>query len=435
MSEIGASEKLAEKKEAQNPENPLAQAIEKKVKIHGTIPFDQYMSACNYGLTDEGGETHPGFYNSESTVIGGQFSSYTEKSGKRDFTTLPEQTPLFGFLMAKQIVEMWEALDRDEDFKIVEMGAGNGTMAYDILHGLRYFAPEMQAKYTIVEQSPELVKKQRERLKDFDVEIIEASAVEQLPENVTGVFISNELLDDIPAKMVRKKDGRWQELFIGEGGEGKFQEVWTDADSQVSDEADELIGEIDDESIYPLSLQGKEWIKKIASSLKKGFVITADYYKYKGSNGFDVYGSSDKKLELDENGNIEYLSKNNAGQAQITSSPSFRALHKSGAEEGLKTEVDVTLGGFAKSFDSNKLSKDLWDEFLMEKPFPEAKVLFGSGRDYEAYTARMKVATSNFRVLIQSKDIETVRLTGGKYTFTDEAMDLGPRDGFKPVDN
>jgi SAM-dependent MidA family methyltransferase len=50
-----------------------------------------------------------------------------------DFTTAPEMTPLFGVALAVQVAAILEATDARE---IVELGAGTGRLAADLLNAL-----------------------------------------------------------------------------------------------------------------------------------------------------------------------------------------------------------------------------------------------------------------------------------------------------------
>ena len=50
-----------------------------------------------------------------------------------DYYTSPAVHPAFGALLAVQLFRMWQLMEEPSDFTVVEMGAGNGLLADDIL--------------------------------------------------------------------------------------------------------------------------------------------------------------------------------------------------------------------------------------------------------------------------------------------------------------
>src|SRR5439155_996235 len=68
------------------------------------------------------------------------------------FVTSPHVSPVFGVLMARQVEEFWELLGSPDPFTVVEVGAGDGTLARQILEALP--APTRRAvRYVAVERS------------------------------------------------------------------------------------------------------------------------------------------------------------------------------------------------------------------------------------------------------------------------------------------
>ena len=64
----------------------------------------------------------------------GYYSRTPDRIGSRgDFFTSPHLGVDFGEMLAVQLAEMWELLDRPRPFMVVEMGAGQGLLAKDIL--------------------------------------------------------------------------------------------------------------------------------------------------------------------------------------------------------------------------------------------------------------------------------------------------------------
>src|SRR5437763_5708828 len=104
------------------PPSPDASAHSQKVAEHiaativaagGWIPFSRYMELALYA---------PGL---------GYYAAGAAKLGAGgDFVTAPEMTPLFARALATQVIAI---LDATKAREIVELGAGTGRLAADLL--------------------------------------------------------------------------------------------------------------------------------------------------------------------------------------------------------------------------------------------------------------------------------------------------------------
>src|SRR3989440_4305841 len=100
--------------------NPvLAESIRAEIKERGPQPFAWFMEQALY---------HPEH---------GYYSSGRAQLGRRgDYFTSVSVGPVFGKILALQITEVWEHLDRPANFTIVEQGADTGALASDVLTAL-----------------------------------------------------------------------------------------------------------------------------------------------------------------------------------------------------------------------------------------------------------------------------------------------------------
>src|SRR5262245_57023810 len=87
-----------------------------------------------------------------------------------DFYTAADLDPIFGELLAKQFEE-WAA--PFSAFTLIELGAGKGLLAHDILK-------HRQFPYMILERSPAMRGRQQELLKHHDV-----TWIDELPRRIT----------------------------------------------------------------------------------------------------------------------------------------------------------------------------------------------------------------------------------------------------------
>ena len=151
----------------------------------GWVPFAVFMDLALYA---------PGL---------GYYAAGSRKFGRAgDFVTAPEMTPLFGCALARQVAQLLQLTDGD----ILELGAGSGVLAVDLLGELDRLgcAP---AHYRILEPSPELAQRQRQRIGQSLPAIIDrVEWVDKLPERLNGAVIANEVLDALPVHLLVWRD-------------------------------------------------------------------------------------------------------------------------------------------------------------------------------------------------------------------------------------
>jgi SAM-dependent MidA family methyltransferase len=243
----------------------LIQIIRDGLRGRGTAPFAWFMEQALY---------HPehGYYGSGRCAIG----------RRGDYFTSVSVGPLFGKLMAGQFAEIWEALDRPDDFVIIEQGAHHGEFAIDVLKALHEKEPEFFAvlRYRIVEPFPVLRRRQREALRPFIEKVEWAASVDEM-ERFCGVHFSNELLDAMPVHLLRaagKGEARsWHERYVERTSCG-----FTFVDRPVSDaRLRERLAKIPppppERYETEINLAALDWINALAGKLLRGVVLVADY--------------------------------------------------------------------------------------------------------------------------------------------------------------
>lgn len=142
----------------------------------------------------------------------GYYAAGTRKFGAAgDFTTAPEMTPLFGTTLASQVAAVLESTGARE---IVELGAGSGRLAIDLLRELDRLdaAP---SRYAIVETSPDLRERQRASIeRDLPSWTGRVAWLDAPPGRIDGAILMNEVLDAVPPDVVSRLDGRWHERGV-----------------------------------------------------------------------------------------------------------------------------------------------------------------------------------------------------------------------------
>ncbi len=303
---------------------------------HHRITFAEYMDLALY---------HPeyGYYSQKATNLG----------KKGDFFTSVHLGTDFGEMLAIQFFQMWEILEQPVPFYLIEMGAGQGHLAADILNYIKQQYPDFLKvlKYIIVEKSPGLKQEQQQRLKEFQVTWCE---LEEIPNNsVTGCFFSNELVDAFPVHQFILENGELQEIYVTNAENStlsspsaSFTEI---ADKPFTEELVDYLNLLEiDIHEYPsgyrseINLAALEWLSVVANRLQRGYVLTIDY----GYTQNRYYNPRRDRGTLQcytqhHRHNDPYI---NIGQQDITAHVDFTALEKNGDRRGLH-KVGLTQQG------------------------------------------------------------------------------------------
>lgn len=293
------------------------------------ITFAEYMDLALY---------HPqhGYYNSDRPSIG--------KQG--DFITSSDWGADFAEVLAEQFVEMWEILAKPQNFAIVEMGAGRGTFAENLLQYLQRQHPDLfkTLTYIIVEISPILQAEQRQILSEF--ECVKWCNWDEIVDNsIVGCCFSNELVDAFPVHQFILEQEQLREIYIttetpkNQQEKINFVEVVGEVSTPKIAEYFELL-EVDlSASVYgdgyrsEVSLAALDWVSTVAQKLQRGYLLTIDY----GHPAHRYYNPRRREGTLQcyyhhRYHNNPYI---NVGRQDLTAHVNFTALEKQGELCGL----------------------------------------------------------------------------------------------------
>jgi SAM-dependent MidA family methyltransferase len=221
---------------------------------HGWITFARFMEMALYAPGQ-------GYYLAGAAKIG--------KAG--DFVTAPEISPLFGRTLARQIAQGLQLSGSDA---VLELGAGSGAMAADVLEEL-HSLDRLPRRYLILETSPQLAQRQRQTLQQRQPALNDRMEwINALPENFAGVVIANELLDALPVHLVA-----WRRTGLHERGVGwKDGFVWKERLLQPGAlrSAAETIA-VAPEYVSEISLVAPALVRSLSASLHRGVLLFIDY--------------------------------------------------------------------------------------------------------------------------------------------------------------
>tara|TARA_R110002072_G_scaffold3803_3_gene27144 strand:- start:12756 stop:13955 length:1200 start_codon:yes stop_codon:yes gene_type:complete len=283
----------------------------------GAISFDEYMKLALYA---------PGL---------GYYSAGSRKFGSEgDFVTAPELSPIFSRCLAHQCKQVLNELGTGN---ILELGAGTGAMARDILLELEK-QDALPEKYLILEVSADLKQRQQTNLKETIPHLIERVVwLDALPEDgVAGVILANEVLDALPVKRFKKTVGGFKELKVGLG-DNQFIWVESDAKGELLNNLEELENDLStsfpENYVSEINTQLGSWLSGLESALNKGVMFFIDY----GYSAAEYYHPErmDGSLLCHYRHRVHADPFYNPGLQDITCSANFTALAECADSVGL----------------------------------------------------------------------------------------------------
>jgi len=176
--------------------HPLAELMAHEIRQRGGwMSFERFMELALYapGL---------GYYSGGRRVLG------QRPQDGSDFVTAPELTPLFGEVLARQVLQALDATGTDE---VWEFGAGTGALAEQLLGELG----DRIQRYVIVDLSGSLRDRQHQRLVKAHPQLAHKVIwADSLPEAMSGVIVGNEVLDAMPVHLLSWNGQRWLERGV-----------------------------------------------------------------------------------------------------------------------------------------------------------------------------------------------------------------------------
>ncbi|MFV5699106.1 class I SAM-dependent methyltransferase [Flavobacterium sp. ZT3R17] len=360
----------------------LSEIIIERIKKEGPLSFRDFMEIALY---------YPelGYYNSAQNKIGAD----------GDFYTSANLTAAFGAMIAHQIEEMWQNLEK-KPFKIVEYGAGTGLMCHDILDYLRNNIPLYEdLTYCIIEKSARMQEIQKKHLHE---KVNWYNTIKDIPE-INGCVLSNELIDNFSVHQVIMEE-QLKEVFVDYKED--FTEILKPAKKELIDYLTALNVKLPEGFRTEINLEALSWIKEVSQSLQKGYVITIDY----GSLSSELYNNRRSCGTL----LCYYKHKKNdnpyqfIGQQDITTHINFSAISHWGSQFGMDCCGIVDQAQFLLSLGI----KEYQNSTLNNNPNNLALAMQESLINY-----RLLIDMGiKFKVLIQQKGIPEYLLSGLKFS-------------------
>jgi SAM-dependent MidA family methyltransferase len=273
-----------------------AARIRRAIGERGPITFAEFMEHALYGPG--------GFY--EEPPIGAD----------GHFVTSPHVHPIFAELLLRGLVELWEELGRPDPLTLVEVGAGDGTLARDLLR-LAGEREHPRIDYVAVDRS-----------RGSRVALAEVTG--RVEEGLRGVgtldgavVFANELLDNLPFRRVRRTGGRLEEVRVGLE-DARFVEVLAPCDPELASS----IAGLQESGEITVPVGAFRFVDDLAATLLRGFALLIDYGSEGGPAG-EVHGYRGHVVQEDV--------LRDPGSADITAGVDLGAIAGRAEEKGLRS--------------------------------------------------------------------------------------------------
>ena len=296
------------------------------------LTFERYMELCLY---------HPEH---------GYYARGNLPSKKGDYITSPCIHKVFGATISNQIIEIYHLLGCSKDFTIVEAGAGQGFLAFDILEYLS--KKNYNFNYFIIEPFSIIKSIQEKTLIQFRDKVKWFKDLKEIPK-FKGVFLSNELFDSFPVKLIQKKDNKIKEVWL-EIKKNKVIEILKDLeDETILERIAPFCSFWKEDYRTEVCVSIENFYKILSEKLEEGFIITIDY----GYPRPDYYSPERNKGTL-----LCYYKHKivdnpyfKPGEIDITSHVDFTLLRELGEKYGFLNLGFTQQGAFLVSLGINEV--------------------------------------------------------------------------------
>jgi len=304
-----------------------------------------------------------------------------------DFITAPNISILFSEMLAIWCIAFWEHLGYPKKINIIELGAGNGEMMYQMIKVFERFNKFRESSnYFILEKSQFLKKIQKKKLNSHKITWL--NSINKL-KNGPNIFLANEFFDALPIKQFIKKNNKWYEKSIKKNNINKYEFVNVITNIKNLEKKIEINLSKNQKIIEfsPLTYDYLNIISKKINTFQGGLLIV-DYgylkkkmrdslqsiYKHKFNNILDNFSKSDITYNLNFFLLKKIVKKLNLKVAGLTSQRNF--LTRLGILN--RAEILAKNLQFSKKADIYYRIKRLIDRNFMGELF---KVMFVTGKN------------------------------------------------------
>ena len=228
----------------------------------GFVPFDRYMDVALYGA-------EVGYYARDRSPFG----------PRGDFYTAPQVHPIFARTLAARIAQVRAELGPERPFRVVDLGAGDGTLLAGIVRALGERGAVAGVEAVVTDRSPARRSAAAEAVSgvapDGVVAVRSVGSVAELGP-VRGVVLANELLDAQPVRRLAWDGSGWRELGFRLEGD-RLLAAERPLHVPVPRPPLPSLGEDDAGTVLEVSPAAEAIVREVADHLAEGLLLVLDY--------------------------------------------------------------------------------------------------------------------------------------------------------------
>lgn len=318
----------------------LEALLRERIGRSGPIPFAAYMSQALY-------EPGHGYYATGA--------ARTDWSGH--YVTSPEIDPGYAQLWMGSFEKIWVALDRPAPFTIVEVGPGEAGFAVAALaFSTGRFGDAL--RYVLIERSSDARERQAERLRD-DQRVSWVSSITDLAALGCGIVFMNEVVDNLPVHLVRRRDDDIVELHVGiEDGALAFRDGPASS-PQVLAYLERLGVALPNGHLAEVGLAAESLVARASRALDRGAIVIVDY----GAEAEDLVQRPNGSLACYSASGVDDRPLERPGDKDITVHANWTSLRSALQNGGFDVSGPTTQRDVLKSLGIAELDAALRSEF------------------------------------------------------------------------
>ena len=234
----------------------VAHAIAQLIEQKGPLSFFEFMQLALYA-------PDLGYYVAGCRKLG--------EAG--DFITAPELSPLFSQCVAMQCQQILSEISSPS---ILELGAGSGIMALEILRALAA-QNNLPEHYYILEVSPDLRERQETLFKNSGEHWTDRVMwIDQWPSHFRGVILANEVLDAMPVHRFKKTSSGYREFYVDYQQKNFCWQLGA-CTTELQHYLAQLNVTLPPSYVSEANTLLSGWIKGLSICLEKGVALLIDY--------------------------------------------------------------------------------------------------------------------------------------------------------------
>jgi SAM-dependent MidA family methyltransferase len=193
-------------------------------------------------------------------------------------------------------------------------------------------------RYIVDEASEDARAQAREKLAPYEERVTYSRLDELSTSFETCIVFSNELLDAFPVHRVTMRDGQLLELCVGAlKGEGAFAWIPEEpSDVRLASYLESAGILLAEGQVAEVNLAAGDWLKTVASIIKRGYVITVDY----GAEASELYSAAHRREGTLRGFRRHRFVENvlaHPGEQDLTTTVDWTNFKRVGLEHGLRT--------------------------------------------------------------------------------------------------